>query len=54
MKYKGVIMDNKKTGYKKLMITWEYAVEFSSTSPYSHIQIAMWIFANIVSPNKPA
>ena len=28
-------------------------MEFSSSSPYSHIQIAMWIFAMIVSPNKP-
>ena len=28
-------------------------MEFSS-SPYSHIQIAMWIFAIIVSPNKPS
>ena len=31
-----------------------FQVKFSSSSPYAHIQIAMCIFAMILSSNKPA
>ena len=38
--------------WREYMFYQCFQVEFSSISPYSHIQIVMWIFAIIVSPNN--